>query len=267
MEPKISIITATYNSERTVENTIKSVLAQNYTHLEYIIIDGLSTDGTLDIVRRYEKQIATIVSEKDHGISDAFNKGIAHATGDVLCFINSDDIMLPGSLQAVADAYDGKHDIYSGNVLLENPETGYKCREVPSTNFPVVPLFCHVAHQGMFATLDAYHRFGGYDTEIRWPMDLDFLMRATRLGARFKLIDYDIACYRAGGTTTTTDIRRKKRDYLYIVRKNGGNSLQAYFFYYFLCMTQLVKAFLSIIGGDDFGQKLRYTRVVKSIYG
>lgn len=253
---RISIVTPTYNSERTVEETIQSVLSQGYDNLEYIIIDGASTDGTMAIVRKYADRIATIVSEKDHGISDAFNKGIAHATGEVLCFINSDDVMLPGALQAIADGYDGEHDIYSGNVLLENPETGFQCREIPSTHFPVVPIFCHVAHQGMFATLDAYRRFGGYDTAIRYPMDLDFLVRATRLGARFKHIDYDIACFRAGGATST-DIRKKKADYLRLVRKNGGSALQAYFFYYFLVTTQIVKKCFRI-GGADFAQKIRY---------
>lgn len=255
-KPKISIVTATYNSERTVEETIKSVLAQGYDNLEYIIIDGLSTDRTLDIVRKYENQISVIVSEKDSGISDAFNKGIAFSSGELLCFINSDDVMLPGALQTVAENYDEKHDIFCGNVLLENPETGFKCREVPSTYFPVVPLFCHVAHQGMFITLDAYRRYGGYDTSIRWPMDLDFLMRATRMGARFKYIDYDIACFRAGGATSTS-IRKKKQDYLRIVRQNGGNAIQAYLFYYFLCLTQIVKCCIKI-GGADLGQKLRY---------
>lgn len=256
---KISIVTPTYNSKSTVEDTIKSVLSQNYDNLEYIIIDGGSTDGTLDIIYKYEEHFARIVSEKDNGISDAFNKGIANATGDVLCFINSDDVMLPGSLQAVADGYDGENDIYCGNVLLENPDTGYKCREVPSTRFPIVPIFCHVAHQGMFVTLDAYRRFGTYDTAIRYPMDLDFLVRATRLGARFKYIDYDIACFRAGGATATS-IFKKRKDYIRLVRNNGGTIIQAYFFYIFLCTTQIVKKLLSLVGGADFGQKLRYRK-------
>lgn len=253
---KISIVTICYNSAATIEETIKSVLAQNYSNLDYVIIDGASTDSTMDIVNRYRSKLSVVVSEKDGGISDAFNKGISRASGEVICFINSDDVMLPGSLAAIAGAYDGKHDIYCGNVLLENPATGFKCREVPSVKFPVVPLFCHVAHQGMFITQDAYNRFGVYDTKVRYPMDLEFLMRATRKGATFKHVDYDIACFRAGGATST-DIFKKKKDYFYIVRKNGGNVIQAYFFYYFLVMTQLVKRFLNMFG-RNFSQKLRY---------
>lgn len=258
---KISIVTICYNSAKTIEDTIKSVLSQDYGNLDYVIIDGGSTDSTMSIVNKYRDSISVVVSEKDRGISDAFNKGISRSTGNVICFINSDDIMLPGSLQAVADAFDGKHDIYSGNVLLEDAVTGFKCREVPSTDFPVVPLFRHVAHQGMFATPEAYAKFGGYDLNIRYPMDLEFLMRAYRLGAAFKRIDYDIACFRSGGATST-EIFKKKKDYIYIVRNNGGNILQAYFFYYFLVSTQIAKKLLSVLGAN-FGQKLRYGALKK----
>mgnify|MGYP003397557038 FL=1 len=253
---KISIVTICYNSGSTIEDTIKSVLSQNYPNLDYVIIDGASTDDTMNIVNRYRNKFSVVVSEKDGGISDAFNKGIANSSGEVICFMNSDDVMLPGALDAIAQAYDGKHDIYCGNVLLENPNTGFKCREVPSVNFPIVPVLCHVAHQGMFITKKAYNHFGGYDTNVRYPMDLDFLMRASRKGATFKHVDYDIACFRAGGTTSN-NIFKKKKDYLYIVRKNGGNAIQAYYFYYFLVMTQFVKRILNIFG-ENFSQKLRY---------
>lgn len=253
---KISIVTICYNSAETIEQTIKSVLAQGYDNLDYIIIDGASTDSTMNIVDRYRSRLSVVVSEKDYGISDAFNKGIANASGKLVCFINSDDIMLPGALDAVADAYDGKHDIYCGNVILENIKTGFKCREIPSMTFPIVPLFRHVAHQGMFVTSEAYRHFGGYDLNVRYPMDLEFLMRAYRLGASFKRIDFDVANFRSGGVTST-EIYKKKEDYLYIVRKNGGNILQAYFFYCFLVATQIVKKCLSCFG-SDFGQRIRY---------
>ena len=256
---KISIVTICYNSAATIENTIKSVLNQEYDNLDYVIIDGASTDSTMEIVERYRNRLSVVVSEKDCGISDAFNKGIVRATGEVICFINSDDIMLPGALEAISRAFDGKHDIYCGNVLLENLQSGFKCREVPSTTFPVVPLFRHVSHQGMFITPDAYRRFGMYDINVRYPMDLDFLMRAYRHGATFKYVDYDIACFRAGGATSTS-IYKKEKDYLYIVRKNGGNWLQAYFFYYFLVFTQFVKRLLNIFG-SDFGHMLRYRKL------
>lgn len=261
-KPKISVVTICYNSAATIEKTIKSVVQQAYGNLEYVIIDGASTDDTLNIVNAYRSHIHVLVSEKDNGISDAFNKGIARSTGDLIVFLNSDDYFLPGALEAVAAAYrPGQDDIVCGNVLLRNTQTGYECREVPSTDFPVMPFFRHVAHQGMFVTKSAYERFGTYDVSIKNPMDLDFLMRATRLGAKFHRIDADVAVFNSGGATAKS-IFKKKADYLRIVRKNGGNALQAYTFYYFLVATQIAKKILNIFG-SNFSQKLRYRTKLK----
>lgn len=256
---KISMITPAFNSAKTIERTIKSVLGQNYPQLEYIIIDGASTDGTMEVVRRYESSISCIVSEPDHGISEAFNKGIARATGDLIGIINSDDYLLPGALEKVDEAFDGQADIYQGNILMQNLGTGSEFREVPSQRFPVMPFFCHVAHQGMFVTREAYQRLGGYDEKVRWPMDLDFLMRAYRMGARFRHIDQDVAVFVAGGVTSA-NIRRKKHDYLYIVRKNGGTWLEAQIYYHYLLLTQKVKGVLNSIS-PSLGQNLRYKSV------
>lgn len=255
--PKITIVTPCFNSEATLEETIKSVITQDYDNLEYVVIDGKSSDGTLDIIRKYEDRIDVVVSEKDKGISDAFNKGIARATGDLICFINSDDHLLPGVLQKVAREYDGEADIYCGNVMLWNPETDFKCREVPSVTFPTMPFFRHVAHQGMFATKKCYERFGCYDVNIRFPMDLDFLIRVYKGGGIFHYMDVDVAEFRSGGNTGSFSIMKKKKDYIYMVRKNGGNVLQAYTFFYFLVATQVVKKAFGVIGLDNL-QKLRY---------
>ena len=97
---------------------------QDYPVLEYVIIDGGSTDGTLDIVERYRDRIAICVSEPDRGISDAFNKGIRHATGEIIGIINSDDILMPGTLKSIAAHYRREVDVYSGNVLVWNDKTG-----------------------------------------------------------------------------------------------------------------------------------------------
>jgi glycosyltransferase involved in cell wall biosynthesis len=255
---KISIITPTYNSEKTVERTIQSVLNQDYPNLEYIIIDGLSSDRTLYIVNKYRDKIAIIESGKDKNISQSFNKGIAKATGDVIGIINSDDFFLPGALQKIADEFDGESDIYQGNILMEDAETGFRCREIPSKTFPKMPLLRHVAHQGMFVTREGYKKFGVYDEDIRWPMDLEFLMRADRLGAKFHRIEYDMAVFVAGGFTSKSIIQ-KKDDYINIVLKNGGNRIQAYLYYLSLVGIQITKKILNIVL-PDFGQKLRYKK-------
>ena len=104
-QPIISIITVCFNSEKHIEDTIKSVLSQKYNNLQYIIIDGGSKDKTMNIINKYKKEISTIISEPDKGISDAFNKGIQHAKGDLVGIVNSDDILLPESLLAIATSY------------------------------------------------------------------------------------------------------------------------------------------------------------------
>src|SRR6266576_1298377 len=106
MPPKISIVTPSFNQGRFLEETILSVLNQNYPNLEYIIIDGGSTDETVDVIRRYEDRLAYWVSEKDRGQVHAINKGIEKTTGDLFGFINSDDLYLPGTFSAVAEYFE-----------------------------------------------------------------------------------------------------------------------------------------------------------------
>src|SRR5438132_9480052 len=106
MPPKISIVTPSFDQGRFIEETIRSVLDQNYPNLEYLIIDGGSTDQTIDIIRKYEKQLSYWESEKDRGQVHAINKGLARATGGICAFLNSHDVYLPGTLATVAKYFD-----------------------------------------------------------------------------------------------------------------------------------------------------------------
>ena len=102
---KVSLVTPCYNAVATIDETIRSVLDQEGVDLEYIVTDGGSTDGTADIIRRYESRLAWWVSERDRGQVDALNKGLARATGDVLGFLNGDDVLVPGALKTVCAAF------------------------------------------------------------------------------------------------------------------------------------------------------------------
>lgn len=254
--PKISIITISYNSAATIEKTIRSVAAQNYGNKEYIVIDGKSSDGTQSIVNNYSQTIDHFISEPDNGISDAFNKGLALATGDLIVCLNSDDYLLPNVLEDVAMRYDGEADICCGDLLLWNDKTGDKRVIHPSDHFPTLPFFCRPAHQGMFIRRELYKTLQGYDTRLRYAMDLDFLMRATKYGAKFQRLNMSIAVFRLGGATSDS-IFKKKKEYLYLIKKNGGSTLQAYLFYYFLVITQTTKKLLQKTGVDVV-RRLRY---------
>ena len=257
--PKISVVTISYNSKDTIEDAITSVITQDYKNKEYIVIDGGSNDGTKDIIQRYANDIDFYISEKDNGISDAFNKGISHSTGDLIVLINSDDKLLPNALVKVAEEYDEKTDIFCCNLILWNAKTGDKRILLPSTDFPVMPFFRRPAHQGAFIKNDLYKRIGTYDTSIRYGMDLDFLMRATRVGAVFKHINQPVAVFRLGGATNES-IFKKRKEYLHIIRKNRGTWLQAHIFYGFLVFTQTIKKLLRLTG-IDWIRKIRYKAV------
>lgn len=254
---RISIITITYNSEKTLEDTIRSVIGQNYDDLEYLIIDGGSKDSTLSIVEKYRNSIAYVVSEKDKGISDAFNKGVAAATGEVIGIINSDDILLPGTLEALNNNYDPRIDVYGFNVLSWNSDTGERYKEImpPSTTFDCLYKRHNVAHPGRFIRKDAYEKYGLYDVRLRYLMDHDLLVRFYQKGAVFLNINHDGALFRLGGTTDDS-IKKMKNDYKLYTLNNGGSMIEFQVYYAYKVLRNLAKKFLSKIATPQQIHKL-----------
>lgn len=261
MNPKISIITITYNSEKTVEETIKSVISQDYSNFEYIIIDGVSTDKTLDIVNKYKDDIAVISSEKDKGISDAFNKGILKASGEIIGIINSDDLLLPGALAKVAENYNPNIEVYSGNVLFWDDETGKTLVDYPELDFSKLKAQYGVAHQSRFITKEAYLKYGLYDIRFRYNMDTELLCRFFKKGAKFAYIDEVLTKYRLGGTTADP-IYKKKNDYKLFVECYGGSK----FDFYKIWVQVVIKYNLIQLSYMLFGKDFRYTLHTNPFY-
>nr|MCR5604724.1 glycosyltransferase [Lachnospiraceae bacterium] len=174
---KISLITVCLNSETTIGRTIDSVFAQNYDNIEYIIVDGCSTDSTLKIVKDKLKEApfeTVIVSEPDKGIYDAMNKGIKLATGDLICMLNSDDRLTDNALDAVAGHYDHTDllVIYGMERRIKNGKEKecflYGHEFIPERN---------LAHQACYISKKTYDTFGLYDTSYRSAADHDFILR------------------------------------------------------------------------------------------
>lgn len=199
---KFSIVTVTFNGERYLEETIKSVLSQDYPDFEYLIVDGGSTDGTPDIIRRHAGRDGRIswVSEPDRGISDAFNKGIARARGEVIGILNSDDTYAPGALRAVAEAFAAhpECDVFHGDMLRFQDDTPLfllKAGRVGENIWHGMPL----NHPATFVTRRAYEQVGLFDQDLKVAMDYDLVLRLYLRGCRFHYLERVLANMRYGG--------------------------------------------------------------------
>ena len=223
---KITIVTITYNSEKTVRETFESIKRQGYDNLEYIIIDGGSTDATLKIAEEYSDLITEVISEKDNGISDAMNKGIKRASGDLIGIIHSDDMLADNALSMLNTAWDGEADVYYGNAIICD-QNGKKTHILKSkSDLSEMPYRFVIVHPATFVTKKAYEKYGVFDLKYKCAMDYDLLLRFYRDGAKFKYIDDSLAIYRAGGTNQK--YRKKTIDEIcQISVLHGGNIFRA----------------------------------------
>lgn len=191
--PKISIITACYNAESTIEDCIRSMLHQTYTNHEHIIIDGNSSDNTRIILKKYKRSLITL-SEPDSGISDAMNKGIKMASGDYLLFIHADDQLLESNtLQLIANDLINKNfpEILSYNILYGNAENSKELK--PKGFIPWINIKNTIPHQGCICSCSVFDQIGFFDTNLKIAMDYDFFLRAYHSGIKCNYIDRTIS--------------------------------------------------------------------------
>lgn len=210
---KVSIITATFNSEEYLEETIQSILSQSYSNIEYIIIDGGSTDRTLSIVKKYAERIDKIISEIDSGIYDAFNKGITLATGDIIYFLNSDDYLVDENvISRVVDAFNENDqiDIVYGNVLMLDPKNGCEYiagSEVLKENLQ--NIISAYPHQGFFVKRRLFEHHGLFDMSYKICGDFDFLVKCfIEENIKTIYINEKMAVFRLGGISSNPATRK-----------------------------------------------------------
>jgi glycosyltransferase involved in cell wall biosynthesis len=207
---KITIITVCYNSEKTIKDTIESVLSQDYRDIEYLIIDGMSSDKTMDIIQEYKKEIVKVISEPDGGIYDAMNKGIKHATGDVIGILNSDDFFENSSvISDVVKHFDSNPiaDLIIGDVVYVDPLNVEKITRFYSSKkfrrsklrFGWMP-----PHAATFIKQSTYQRLGSYSTDFKISADYELFVRMLLVhGLNYSRIDQVLTRMRTGGVSSS----------------------------------------------------------------
>ena len=212
--PLITIVTVVRNGEKTLEKTILSVLNQTYSNIEYIIVDGASTDGTLEVIKKYEDRIDYWISEPDKGIYDAMNKGIDLATGDYIALLNSDDWYEENACEIIVDKINEvKADIYYGMVRVIDRQSNIFLY-ISGYNINVINHNM-IAHQTCFISREIYLNLK-YNINYKSASDYDFIIKTYKSNASFCFIEKIITNIRTGGMSwsilndiETINIRKK----------------------------------------------------------
>jgi len=226
--PKISIVTPSYNGARYIERSILSVLNQGYPNIEFIIVDGGSTDGSVEIIKKYEKHLAHWRSVPDAGQSDALNYGFSKATGDIFGWLNSDDLYLPGAFIRAVEVFkvNGEAGVVFGDWWeIDNED------EVISVNYAFDFSLGHFIHEGfhlnsqaMFWRREVHERFGQFDVQLHRTMDYDLILRIGQSEgqAAFIRVPQPLACFRRHAEQKTIGFDRVVHDeHRRIASKNG----------------------------------------------
>jgi len=224
--PPISIVTPSYNQGQYIEETIRSILLQGYPHLEYIVMDGGSTDETVNVIKKYEPWIDYWESEPDEGQSHAINKGLEKCTGEIWNWINSDDLLEPGALWAIAE-HVGDHDALIGRARHFTEEES-RVKETDVEDFAPGPLLrasCQFSQEAVWLKTEHVKMLGGVDEAFHYSMDRELYVRYTYHYPDVKGIDAILGRFRAhegaksmraGFDTLDNPFRR---DYLRMARK------------------------------------------------
>jgi glycosyltransferase involved in cell wall biosynthesis len=208
-KPLISIITPSYNQGQFIEATILSVLSQTYKNIQYIIVDGGSTDSTMEVVDRYRDRIDIVIYEKDKGQSDAINKGFKLAKGELVGWINSDDVLYPDCVEQIVKMYEQRSDgaVYYGSLLDFIDKTGAVIKEksvMIMDRDHLLKKDYDVIQQGSFYPLKLVKQINYVNEDIHYCMDLDLWLRLLDHGPIYAYNGKPIAAFRKWEETKTT---------------------------------------------------------------
>lgn len=230
--PRFSIITVTYNAEKVLEDTIQSVVTQTYKNIEYIIVDGASTDGSMEIVERYKSRIAKVVSEPDKGLYDAMNKGIGMATGDYLCFLNAgDSFHEDDTLQLMVHSISGSElpDILYGETAIVDAAGHFlhmrRLQAPERLNWKSFKQGMLVCHQAFFAR---HTIMEPYDLKYRFSADFDWCIRLMKKAHTFHNTHVTVVDYLEEGMTTRNHKASLKERFRIMAKHYGWMSTVFY---------------------------------------
>lgn len=202
---KITIITVCYNASSCIEKTIQSIINQTYSNIEYIIIDGKSTDSTLNLIRKYEKYISHWISEPDNGVFDAMNKGISMASGEYIIFMNAGDYFAETSIIEDVVNYimhNNNADVYHGDIYRDIKSPKHIWKDIPFYLNKKKLKGMNICHQAIFTKLSTAKKYY-FDTSYKVSADYNMMMQIFKDKGSFKYIPLNIAIYNTTGISTT----------------------------------------------------------------
>ena len=234
MNMKISIITITYNSAKTLPNTLQSVLSQTYPHIEHIIVDGASKDGTKELIEAYAKEVQNgkdectrevrWVSEKDSGIYNAINKGIEMATGDVIGFVHSDDMLFSSdSIEYIANAFSSSDvDLIYGDLQYCKGDKVVRRWKSNAYNPCALKYGWMPPHPTVYCKREVYEKVGLYDEWFHISADYDMMLRIFRAGYQSLYIPEVLVCMQVGGASNknASALLSKTQEDRLVLKKN-----------------------------------------------
>lgn len=222
--PRITLVTPSRNAIDTIERMLRSVEEQDYPNLEYICVDGESSDGTAGVIERYPHIVSRFIRGKDKNVADALNKGFSNASGNIFCYLNADDAYTPGCLRRVAEIFarEADVDVISGGCRRVYEDGSEVINRVQDNFRETIRVANPFEQPSTFWRADLHRRLGGFNDEYYFAFDWEWWARMDAIGARFKTVKDVLSVYYFSADNLTSRGGQKVVDEMYLITKAHG---------------------------------------------